>query len=266
MSARELPVGEDDLSAWVDGQLAPGRVDAVEAHLAAHPDQAARLRADRELRAALRERLSAKAGEPVPTRLRTAVIVAEQRRALRTRLAWAAAALLWLGLGAGAGWLARDLAGPPGRRPPDPMVREALAAHRTFVVEAVHPVEVKAADEAHLTQWLSKRLGRKLVIPDLENAGLHLIGGRLLPAGRDIAAQLMYGDGGGARVTLYVRSGESGSAEFRVLREGDLASVSWVDAGYGFALSGPIDPDRLVSVARAAHKEIDGGAAPKAPL
>ena len=35
------------------------------------------------------------------------------------------------------------------------------------MVEVAHPVEVGAAQEAHLLQWLSKRLGRKLAAPDL---------------------------------------------------------------------------------------------------
>jgi anti-sigma factor RsiW len=253
----ERPVSEDDLTAWVDGRLEPARVAPVEAFLATHPEDAARLRSDRETRATLRDRLAAKALEPVPSRLRVATIVAERRRAISGRLTKAAVILLVFAGGVAGGWLARDrifTTGGGGQA----MVAEALAAHRTFAVEVVHPVEVKAAEETHLAQWLSKRLGRKLVIPDLESAGLQLMGGRLLPAGREIAAQLMYGDAGGARVTLYVRSGESGPGRFRVVKEGALSSVAWVDGGFGYALSGPVDPDRLVAAARAAHSEMDG--------
>jgi hypothetical protein len=36
--------------------------------------------------------------------------------------------------------------------------------------------------EAHLIQWLSKRLGRQLIAPDLTAGGFQLMGGRLLPA------------------------------------------------------------------------------------
>ena len=263
MTAPELPVGEDDLTAWVDGRLPVDRREAVEAYLASRPDETARLHADRELRSALRERLSSKSREPVPTRLRLAVVMAERRGAMVSRLARAAAALLVFSVGVAGGWFARDSAVPART---GAMVDEALAAHRTFAVEVAHPVEVKAAEEAHLAQWLSKRLGRKLVIPDLESAGWRLMGGRLLPAGREIAAQLMYGDGGGARVTLYVRSGESGPGRFRVVKEGSLSAVTWVEAGYGFTLSGPVDSDRLVAVARAAHSEMEGAGAVKAPL
>ena len=53
-------------------------------------------------------------------------------------------------------------------------------------------MEVDAGQEAHLMQWLSKRLGRQLVTPDLSGAGLRLMGGRLLPAEDGPAAQFMY--------------------------------------------------------------------------
>lgn len=266
MSGSELPVGEDDLSAWVDGRLPPSRVPIVDAYLSSRPDEAERLRADRELRRDLRERLAGKAGEPLPARLRTAGIIAERSRRRRTGLAWAAAACLWLTLGAGAGWFARGLLAPAAAPRPEAVIHEALAAHRTFVVEVVHPVEVKAAEETHLAQWLSKRLGRRLVIPDLASLGLSLVGGRLLPSGSEVAAQLMYADGRGARVTLYVRSGEDRAAPPRTLKEGDLASVGWAEAGFGYAVSGALDPDRLALVARAAHSEFGTAAPAKAPL
>lgn len=265
MSGSELPVGEDDLSAWVDGRLAPSRAPVVEAYLAARPDEAERLRVDRELRKALRERLAAKASEPLPTRLRTAGIVAERRRRRRNRLAWAVAACLWLTLGVGTGWFARGMLVPPADLTTKAMIHEALSAHRTFAAEVVHPVEVKATDEQHLAQWLSKRLGRRLVIPDLASLGLDLVGGRLLPSGSEVAAQLMYADARGARVTLYVRSGEEQAAAPRTLKEGNLASVGWAEAGYGYAVSGALDPDRLSLVARAAHSELGAGAPAKAP-
>jgi anti-sigma factor RsiW len=73
---------------------------------------------------------------------------------------------------------------------------DAIAAHRrTFSVR--HPVEVGAGQEAHLVQWLSKCLGRPLVVPDLAAVGFRLMGGRLLPAEDGPAAQFMYENGKG---------------------------------------------------------------------
>ena len=262
MTGSERPVGEDDLSALVDGRVSPERGALLDGYLASRPEDAARVQADRAIRTALRERLGGKANEPIPARLRTAAIVAETRRRRVTRFVQALAACLVLLAGGAAGWFARDLAervsGASSR--PAPLPQEAVAAHRIFTVEVVHPVEVKADQEAHLAQWLSKRLGRRLAIPDLEALGFRLIGGRLLPAGqRDVAAQLMYGAGDGSRVTLYVRCGEAGHWDLKVTKQGDFASATWAAGGYGYALSGALDPDRLMMVARAAHSEMTGG-------
>jgi len=78
---------------------------------------------------------------------------------------------------------------------------DAIAAHRTYSVEVRHPVEVDAGQEAHIVQWLSKRLGHQLIVPDLTVAGFRLMGGRLLPAEDGPAAQFMYENGTGERLT-----------------------------------------------------------------
>jgi anti-sigma factor RsiW len=71
-------------------------------------------------------------------------------------------------------------------------------------------VEVDAGQEAHLVQWLSKRLGRQLVVPDLASAGFRLMGGRLLSAEDGPAVQFMYENGNGERLTLNLRTGVGG--------------------------------------------------------
>ena len=55
-----------------------------------------------------------------------------------------------------------------------------------------HPVEVGADDEQHLVNWLSKRLGVKVRAPKLDDAGMSLVGGRLLPGENGPVAQFMY--------------------------------------------------------------------------
>ena len=265
MTGSDRPVGEDDLAAHVDGRLPGDRHEAVSAYLATHPDHAATLERDRELNRLLGERLRAKLEEPVPTRLRIAALRPGRRAASRRMVGFATAACLCLSIGGASGWFARDLVGGPrplAGRAWASMAQDAIAAHRTFSVEIVHPVEVKATEEAHLTQWLSKRLKRSLVIPDLEERfGLSLIGGRLLPAGPDVAAFLMYADAAGSRLTLYVRSGERGETALKFMNEGDLASFSWVDEGYGYVVSAAMERDRLQTVARAVSQDIDMAAA-----
>ncbi len=69
MNDREAIVSEDELHAYVDGQLPAERRGAVEAWLAAHPDDAARVAAWRSQAELIRARFGAVAEEKPPQRL-----------------------------------------------------------------------------------------------------------------------------------------------------------------------------------------------------
>ena len=68
MIEREPPVTEDELHAYVDGQLAAERHAVVEQWLLEHADDAARVAAWRAQADAMRARYGATANEPVPPR------------------------------------------------------------------------------------------------------------------------------------------------------------------------------------------------------
>jgi anti-sigma factor RsiW len=248
------PIGEDDIQAAVDGRVEAPRCPIVQDYLAKNPEAAARvddLKAQREM---LRARLAAKAEEPIPARLRVANLLAQRARRRRVDLARAAAVVGLLVVGGAGGWTLRDLA--TGQRTPT-MTRDAIAAHRVFVVERRHPVEVAASEEQHLVQWLSNRLGHKLTAPDLGREGWRLIGGRLLSAESGPAAQLMYEDAGGQRLTVYLRPGDGkDGAEFRYAETNGVGAFWWSDGGLGYAVSGPADRQKLLEVAEAVHAQV----------
>lgn len=256
MTGPGAPVGDDDLAAFVDERLAPERRAAVEALLAARPEVAQRVEAERAQRDELRARLAFKAEEPIPARLRIANIRAAQsgRRFARLRAVAAACALLVAG-GLG-GWIARDVATDRPAASPVAFVSDAVGAYRAFVVEVAHPVEVRASDEAHLVAWLSKRLGRPLKAPDLSGFGYRLMGGRVLPAAAGAAAMLMYDDDAGTRLTVYVRADRGAETAFTFLREGEVGTFTWLDRGFGFAVSAKADRDRLLPIAEAVYKDL----------
>ncbi|MBY0324109.1 MAG: anti-sigma factor [Reyranella sp.] len=255
MSSDNVPIGEDELQAYVDERLDGPRRAAVEAHLARTPELRERIQADRRHRASLRSQLQDKADEPVPARLRIANIQAARRARLTRRLGLAAAALAIFVVGVGAGWLAKEQRPSIAMSAPTTSVAQgATAAFRTFVVEVAHPVEVGAAQEAHLLQWLSKRLGRKLEAPDLMPFGYRLIGGRLLPGGSGAAAQLMYEDSTGRRLTLYVRAADGTETAFRFQKDGDAATFAWIDQGFGFAVTAMASREELLPIAEAIYK------------
>jgi anti-sigma factor RsiW len=270
MTAPGRPVEEDDLHARLDGQLPRDRIEDVDAYLEAHLEVEARFSEYAAQREALRLAFAAQASEPIPARLRIANTLQERQRRRYRQLAQIATAVSLLVLGGIGGWAMRDLAGPLGSLPPGAVARmvtaDAIAAHRTFSVETRHPVEVDAGQEAHLVQWLSKRLGRQLVVPDLTAAGFRLMGGRLLPAEDGPAAHFMYQNGSGDRLTLYLRAGVGDETAFRYHEEGGVGAFYWSDEGFGYAIAAKADRDLLLRIAELVYQQTSpDGAGAKIP-
>lgn len=255
----ERPIGEDDLQAFVDDRLAPARLEAVKAYLAARPVTAAQVEREIEQRRALRERLAFKAEEPIPSRLRIANLAAARRRRSLVRPAAVAAAMAWLAIGAvlgaaGGAWWSSGRQGQTIASAAD----SAIAAHRIYVSERLHPVEVPGDQEAHLVQWLSRRVGRPLVAPNLGAQGYRLIGGRLLPDSGQAAALFMYENEGGNRLTLYARAGDGAEqTSFRFETEGDVSAFSWIDNGLSYVVSARTERAQLLPIAEAIYRQFE---------
>ncbi len=254
-----IPIGEDDLQAYQDRCLPPERAIVVEAYLAAHPDVAQRLQQNARLEAQLAATLTTKLEEPIPSRLRIAAVAARRRRRLVAALSRVAAALLLVAAGAAGEWYAGF------RSHPEPLgaaTANAVAAFHTFTVEVRHPVEVRAEDGPSLAQWLSSRLDRPVEPPDLSPEGFRLMGGRLLPTAGVPAAQLMYDDDHGTRLTVYVQPMGIDGEEFRLTRQGDVRTVYWAERRLALAVTGRTSDAMLMAVARRVHDAV-GAAGPK---
>ncbi|HEY7663180.1 MAG TPA: anti-sigma factor [Xanthobacteraceae bacterium] len=253
MTDREPPVTEDELHAYVDGEIAADRRGAVEAWLAAHPEDAARVAQWQAQAEAIRQRYGAVALEPVPTRFDLDALA-------RGRRSWtaiaAAAVLLAFLVGGVVGWMAHGAAAAAPSRF-DVFTSQALDAYRVYVVEVRHPVEVTGAERPHLVQWLSKRLDYELRIPDLQASGLRLVGGRLLPGPFGPAAFIMYEGASGERFTIYYARTDSPQTAMRYREAERFAALYWVERGLAYVVTGPSDRDRLFSVAQAAYDRID---------
>lgn len=250
-----VPVTEAELHAYLDGELPEARRAAVEAYLAAHPAEHARINAYRAQGEELRALYEPVLAEPVPERLVAAL--AHRRRFPWQRYAAAAGFLIVGGL---AGWLARGWIGTDylAGRPPMWAQRAAIA-HVVYSPEVRHPVEVGADQETHLVNWLSKRLGTELKVPALGSLGYALVGGRLLPGERGPVAQFMYQDARGQRLTLYVRTNPEQAREtaFRFAQENNVGVFYWLDRRLGYALSGEVEKDELLRVASAVYKQLN---------
>ena len=256
MTLEKGAITEADLHAYVDGALDEGRRSDVDAFLVRHletADEIAAWRQQNEILCALYGHVSA---EPIPAHLHAAYVAQEAWAEWKGRLRIAVAAMVLLALGAAAGWYGRgQFAGMPLAR--EALVDEAMAAHNLYAGEVAHPVEVGASREAHLVSWLSKRLGRALSVPDLRALGFDLVGGRLLPAAGRPAAQFMYEDEAGNRITLYiVPASDDRETAFRFDTDDGLESFSWTDDTISCALVGDVRRERLREIAETAYRQL----------
>ena len=179
MNRPDQPVSEEELHAYVDGQLASGRIDAVQHYLAQNPIQAKRVNAWAAQRESLRAALNPLVHEPLPPVLNLSRLVGER---LQPRPEWrrmAAAILLALAAGGAIGWFTH-IPTPQPRVSLAMMLLEqqAVATYAVYAPDKRHSVEVPASEHVHLSQWLSNRLHRPIAAPNLESLGLRLMGGR----------------------------------------------------------------------------------------
>jgi anti-sigma factor RsiW len=257
MINRSVPVTEDELHAFVDGELPANRRADVEAWLAIHPEDAARVAAWRSQAELIKGRYGGLAGEPTPSRFEIDRITRAARPWRRIAVAAAVAAFV---LGGTGGWFGRGAwEGVPAVRA---VAAEAIEAHKLYVVEVRHPVEV-SADASHLMGWLSKRVGHELRAPDLQQFGLKLIGGRLLPGSKGAAAFFMYEGPSGERFTLYCARASTPDTALRYRASGPVAAFYWIEGEFGYVMTGPADRERLQKVAERAYEQLERGAPAK---
>lgn len=250
------PITDDDLHGLADGTLPESRSHEVEEHLAAAPGDAARVAFYRRLNNDLHALFDPVLNEPVPARLLAAPYVRRRSWPLQ-----AAAAAVLLAVGIGSGWFAREYMVAQ-EQPVIAFADQAAEAHQAFVVEVRHAVEVPAAEEDHLQKWLSKRLQNNVSIPDLGKVGYEFLGGRLLPAGKGVAAQLMYQNSAGNRATLYFTRGGGTDTSFRYVQEDGLSIFYWRDASFTYALSSELPREELEKICNAVYSQINPGGPP----
>jgi anti-sigma factor RsiW len=259
MIDRDRNVGEDELNAYVDGELPADRRGAVEAWLATHPDDAAKVAAWREQAELIRARYGAVANERPPQRLNVARLTRRRYGAIAAAVAAVIAAFL---VGGVAGWTARGVEAPSS----SDLARfttDALDAYRLYVVEVRHPVEVPGDQRPHLVEWLSKRIGSPLRAPELDKMGLKLVGGRLLPGPTGATAFFMYEGASGERFTLYCGHTSDRETALRYTAGEQNAAYYWVDNNLAYVLSGPAEREKLYAIAQAAYDQIDRRAPPQ---
>jgi anti-sigma factor RsiW len=250
------PIQEDDLHAYVDDRLEPARRAEVEWHLQTNPALQRRVEDWRQQAEALRDALAFRLHEPVPSSLHLERLLeqrdARQRQGLFSR-PWrvAVAMLLMLGLGATAGWMARDTQrmGEVTR-----LGREAAAAHSVFAADPNRPIEIGSENRSELVAWIERKLHRAVSVPDLSAQGYRLIGGRVLSTMIGPAAMLVYDDEQGGRITIFLQPMRSDVAPMQPVDAGAANGYAWIDAhmGYGVIADGDVSMQGLADRVRRA--------------
>lgn len=278
----------DDEAAWhalADGRLSPADAAELRRRLEGQAGAEDTLAHWQQQRQQLRALHQGMLDEPVPEALLAAALRTSARKERQGQWwRWggmAASVLLAFALG----WTGRSL-WPATDRTDGPALalaatgqrfaQQAAVAHAVYQPEVRHPVEVPAAQQEHLVQWLSKRLGRPLKLPVLADEGYELVGGRLLPGDAGARAQFMYQNARGERITLYLgaiaRTGapaapvaaqpgapaQPSAAEtaFQFTSDGPVPGFYWVDQGFGYALSGQLSRQELLTLAGAVHRQL----------
>ncbi|TVO57190.1 anti-sigma factor family protein [Denitromonas halophila] len=245
------------LHAFADGQLEAAEHTNVAQWLATHPETAAEVAGWQAQSAAMHGAYDPTLDEPVPARLLTA---ARGGAPASNGSRWGmAAAIGWLAIGLVGGFIAgRNTDTAPTTAAQIPLARQAAVAHAVYAPEVRHPVEVGADQRDHLLGWLSKRLGHPIVAPALEPLGYQLVGGRLLSGESGPGALLMYEDASGERLTLFVSADtDENATAFRFAEHDKVNVFYWVDAGYGYALSGTLPRERLLTVATSVYRALN---------
>ncbi|KRB61494.1 hypothetical protein ASE04_21805 [Rhizobium sp. Root708] len=257
MSEINPTVTEADLHAYADGQLSEQVRTRIEAWLEDNPDDAARVAEWTARNAEIRSLFapyerSSDTDEALVTGRR-------QRMNWPKRLAAAAVIAAVFGLGALSGHYGPALFEKPELQLTEleTFPNEARNAFLVYATEVRHPVEVFADEEAHLATWLGKRLAiQNLRVPNLQELGFKLVGGRLLPVDGKPGAMFMYEDQAGERLTVLVgRNADNRSTSFRFASSGNVETFYWIDGELGYAVTGEVSREVLKKVAEECYRQ-----------
>lgn len=246
-------IDENDLHAFLDGQLDDRQTRTVIAWLEANPAAQERLRAFAEHKLLVGAAIGDVSWTGTPAIAAKQTPASVRRRAIT---AWlmrvAAAAVLFL-----AGWTSNDVLrdGQIGDMPA--YARDAVISHELFAEDRLRPVELPGNRRDEIVRWLSRKLGEPVQIPEMHPIGLNLVGARLQTAEGPVA-QLVYEDAKGHRLTLSIAPDETDAPPDLSLSEIDGYVVGyWRGQRFAYALVGRSTPVQMaeIAVALGAHSD-----------
>ena len=234
---------EEDLHAFIDGELDDAASRAVAAALAADPVLAERVEAYRADKALLAAHYGPLIDRPVPAAWTQmiaapapAVVIPLQRRRFEMRPLLALAASLVLLVTGWAGYQRFErLAG-------DEVVAAAVSLHGHDGGQQI------AADAGQI----SAALGQNLKLPDLTKAGYTLADVAVYPSKTGKGVKIAYRNASGEPFTLYLQA-SSGKEAFDITKHGDLLVCLWQDDVLATVMVGKMSAAEMLRVASLAY-------------
>src|SRR5271165_5742736 len=218
------------LGAYVDGELDAAAAREAERLIGADARAGRIVDRYRETTALLRAACGEQfyASGPAPAGFATARRRRPTRRQIGLAVAASAAAAV-AGYGIGSLWPTSDRSD---------LLDEIAEYQGVFGRETTHLAEIPASRVDELTDWLGRRLDRKLLVPDLAEAGLQFAGGRMLVIGGEPVAQFEYTRAQGAPVAVCIARLAGGPSGLRLDRRDGFRLASWQDGSFAYVIIG----------------------------
>jgi anti-sigma factor RsiW len=243
-------IEEEDLHAYIDGELDPVRHAQVDAALADDPALAYRVEQFRADKMRLAEIFGPVARQPLPaawTRRIETALAPKPARPTAWLMALAASVLLAL-TGGGIALL---------RQPADTILAEAAAAHDRQTPPDVELKGQSLPPELARNQLLLASLGMKVRAPDLSRFGYKLTAVDVFHHRfAETAAGLVYQTAQGTELTVYVRK-SGGTPRFDLLRRGKLRVCVWQDDVVGAVITGDMSAGEMMRIASRAYADLN---------
>jgi anti-sigma factor RsiW len=273
-------VSEAELHGFVDGDLDRGRREAVQAFLAASPEDAARVETWRRQNETIRAAFARVETGPLPWSLplapgakgeattgHAAGRQAEARASYSWRARWfarlmglsfASGALLAASAAYLAGRVNAPEAAPPSSEGPSP-----AGMNDSFVTRAMSALRAFEPPSAAAVRLSPSRGGPEQdtgapILPNLPVEGLKLAGVRAVPGEQGQMSCLVYASPDEANIALCVeKAGDPGETVPRVSGNFPSAAIHWRQRGANYALVGALPEAGLRSLAGAVHAEVE---------
>ncbi|EWY36891.1 hypothetical protein N825_23025 [Skermanella stibiiresistens SB22] len=252
-----IEIDENDLHAFLDGQLAPEQEALVLAWLESDPEARNRLRdyAEQKLLTAIGAAEGLAGGDPTRTE-ELAGELSDQLESHRHKFPGRWRSLTWLRQAAAvvalvaAGWTTNELWHhmKPGGRLPEYVV-EATGAHLVFAEGPMTQVGVTSPVGGDLARVMSARLGERVEIPELSPIGLKLVGGRVMGGMEHPLAGLVYEDKDGRRLTICLSPRDDGPVDgLHVAEVGGVRVGYWSNGEQSYVIVADTSETQLTAI------------------